>query len=381
MKEASEAFTARTGFVPDTVSVEGADWEVRRAWPASRNRIAFEAAKDGGGIRAGYLGDNGVELLAPGRDPKLPGLERLLAHDRAVQLISHRPGKRAVVRLPDGCFAKCVRPGRAGAIIAGQRRAGAFAAGFELPEVLVADDSTVTLSRLPGVELHDPARLGENWQRAWTECLESWTLAGKEAPHRNDSDSPVHTAASELHVLNDWRERAAGLLGSLRHRLDALIAEVSDELIHRATEATEAVPGREPGWGPIHRDLHDKQLMWDPVAGPGMLDVDTACRGERELDLGNLAAHARWRCAQGIWTEADAEVVLDAIGTATSASGSVPARVRTYERSALLRLVCVYAFRPRYSDHIGVLLDAAHSEAGATAVPVATHRVGNTAAR
>ncbi len=38
--------------------------------------------------------------------------------------------------------------------------------------------------------------------------------------------------------------------------------------------------GRRPGTGVrLHRDLHDKRLMWDAEAGPGLLDVDTACAG------------------------------------------------------------------------------------------------------
>lgn len=355
--------------IPDTVTIDGWDWPVRRAWPAGEGRIAWEATRPGHGIRVGYLGEHGVRVLDADRDPKLPGLAGLL--DAGGRLVSHRPGKRAVVRRPDGSFAKCVRPGRTTAILAGQRRAQAFAGGFALPEVLAADDSTVVLSRLPGAELHDPARLGEDWKRAWFECLGAWARAGSGGQScdarqaetatgvgRPGTETLVHTADSEMRVLAEWRERAADLLGSLRHRVDALIAEVSTELIDQAPESVEE---HRPDWHPIHRDLHDKQLMWDPVAGPGLLDVDTVCLGERELDLGNLAAHARWRCAQGIWTDSEAEVVLEAIGTAASVSGSDSARVRTYERAALLRLVCVYAFRPRWSDRTGTLLDAVES--------------------
>lgn len=355
--------------IPAAITIDGLDWQVRRAWPAGPGRIAWEAEHSNRGIRVGYLDESGVKVLDADRDPKLPGLAGLL--EQGGRLISHRSGKRAVVRLSDGSFAKCVRSGRTAAILAGQRRAQAFAVGFALPEVLAADDSTVVLSRLPGVELHDPARLGEDWKRAWSECLEAWARAGSgdqscDAAHAETAtgagfrgtETPVHTAGSEMRVLAEWRERAADLLGSLRRRVDGLIAEVSTELIDQVPETVE---GRESGWGPIHRDLHDKQLMWDPVAGPGLLDVDTVCLGERELDLGNLAAHARWRCAQGIWTDSEAEVVLEAIRATASASGSDTARVRIYERAALLRLVCVYAFRPRWSDRTGILLDAVES--------------------
>ncbi|MBM6589468.1 phosphotransferase [Brevibacterium sp. RIT 803] len=340
--------------ISDVVTVDGETWAVRRAWPASRNRIAIEAKKNSA-IRAGFLCAGHVDMLDAGRDPKLPGLERLLA-SAGNQLISHRPGKRAVIRLADGGFAKCVRSARAADIIAGQDRAESFRNGFALPNVVSADDSAVVLSALPGVELHDPQRLGAEWSRAWTDALDAWALAAGEAV----SSMPVHSAASEVQVLEEWRDRAYEFLGSQLPEIDSLIEDVRADLLDsRAASAGEENAG-ERNWGPIHRDLHDKQIMWDPVAGPGLLDVDTACLGERELDLGNLRAHARWRTQQGIWTPDDAEAVVQEISRVTSASGLGPRRVRTYERSALVRLACVYAFRPRWSSLTGVLLDAAH---------------------
>lgn len=335
--------------IPDVVTVDAETWAVRRAWPASRNRIAIES-QNNSAIRAGFLSAGQVDMLDAGRDPKLPGLERLLA-STGNQLISHRPGKRAVIRLADGGFAKCVRSSRAADIIVGQDRAESFRNGFALPNVLAADDSTVVLSALPGVELHDPQRLGVDWSRAWTDALDAWELAAGETV----TPVPVHSAASEVQVLEEWRDRAHELLGPQLAEVDSLSTDVCADLLNAG-----AASAGEGNWGPIHRDLHDKQIMWDPVAGPGLLDVDTACLGERELDLGNLRAHARWRTQQGIWTPDDAEVVIREISRVTSASGLDPRRVRTYERSALVRLACVYAFRPRWSSLTGVLLDAAH---------------------
>ncbi|MDN5586710.1 MAG: phosphotransferase [Brevibacterium sp.] len=364
--------------IPEVVTVDGEEWPVRRAWPASRDRIAIEAEKNSA-IRAGFLSidRDRVGMFASGRDPKLPGLERLLtagetsgAGSTGNRLISHRPGKRAVVRLADGHFAKCVRPSRAADIIAGQDRAEAFRNALALPNVLTADDSTVVLSALPGVELHDPGRLGADWTRAWGEALDAWALAADSfAVDRSAVNSavhgsavgpapltslPTHSADSEARVLDEWRARAHHFLGPRAAEVDSLITEVRGDLVN-----DDAASSGERNWGPIHRDLHDKQIMWDPVAGPGLLDVDTACLGERELDLGNLRAHARWRTHQGIWTVDDAEVVFREISRVTSASGLDPRRVSVYERSTLLRLVCVYAFRPKWNDRTGLLLDAA----------------------
>lgn len=186
---------------------------------------------------------------------------------------------------------------------------------------------------------------------------------------------PIHDAAAEVEVLHNWRERARPLLETavsaraqtlhqapplhqtqtLLADLDALLAEIAAELDDGAASA------REKSIGLIHRDLHDKQIMWDPIAGPGLLDVDTACLGERALDLGNLRAHARWRTAQGLWTPAESAVVIDEIARVASVTGIDPARVSAYERATLIRLACVYAFRPPWHDRIGWLLETARS--------------------
>ena len=363
--------------IPDAVTIDGQDWTVRRAWPAGDGRIAWEAMLPDYGIRVGYIDDHGVKVLDADRDPKLPGLAGVLAEGG--RLVSHRPGKRAVVRLPDGSFAKCVRDGKASGVLAGQRRAAGFLPGFALPQVLRSDSSTVVLGVVPGVELHEPAGLGAGWSRAWTESLDAWAQAGShQSPMVRLPSMPIHDAAAEVEVLQTWRERARPVLESaesartqsqvqtqslfqtqpLLSEVDELIAEVTAELDDGAASA------RERSIGLIHRDLHDKQIMWDPIAGPGLLDVDTACLGERALDLGNLRAHARWRTEQGLWTPAEAAAVINEIARVASVAGIEPGRVSVFERATLIRLACVYAFRPRWSDRIGWLLETARSLRG-----------------
>ena len=365
--------------IPDAVTIDGQDWTVRRAWPAGDGRIAWEATLPHHGIRVGYLDAHGVKVLEADRDPKLPGLAGLL--DDGGRLVSHRPGKRAVVRLQDGSFAKCVRDGKAPDVLAGQRRAAGFLPGFALPQVLRSDSSTVVLGVVPGVELHEPAELGSDWSRAWAESLDAWAQAGSHlSPATSSSSMPIHDAAAEIEVLHTWRERARPMLESAAswreqtprqaqtrlqtptqtpHHTETLLSGV-DELIAEVTAELDdgAASARERSIGLIHRDLHDKQIMWDPIAGPGLLDVDTACLGERALDLGNLRAHARWRTMQGLWTPDEAAVVIDEIARAASAAEIDPARVSVYERATLIRLACVYAFRPVWRDRTGALLDA-----------------------
>ncbi|UVI35575.1 phosphotransferase [Brevibacterium spongiae] len=374
--------------IPGTVTIDELDWQVRRAWPASQGRIAWEAVHPSHGIRVGYLGEHGVKVLDADHDPKLPGLAELLKEGG--RLVSHRPGKRAVVRLADGSFAKCVRDGRAADVLVGQRRAAGFLPGFSLPQVLRADASTVVLSVVPGVELHEPAELGTDWARAWAESLDAWAKVPL-----TSTAMPIHDAAAEVDVLRTWRDRALPVLtaasgnqASIRpDDLDALIAKVTGELTGGAISDPRADPNAEATgeptggtasargepFGLIHRDLHDKQIMWDPVAGPGLLDVDTACLGERALDLGNLRAHARWRTEQGLWTTTEAAVVIDEIDRTASAAGIDPGRVGVYERATLIRLACVYAFRPAWRDRAGALLDAVEASwSGAVRRPTST---------
>ncbi|WP_309131404.1 phosphotransferase [Brevibacterium sp.] len=353
--------------IPGTIEVGGRRWAIRRAWPASRGRTAVEAEHEGR-LRSGFLEDGRVTVLPAGEDPRLPGLAHCLSGP-GNRLISHRPGKRAVVRLSDGTFAKCVRTGAARAVVDGTLSAAPFAAGFRMPEVIRVDDSTVVLSPLAGVGLHDPSPFSdEEWTRAWAEVLDAWARVGSDRatgtqqetgedvgsmdPTRPRHLTPVHSAKDEIRVLREWRDRAQSFL-------EPLLDGPRFESLERGIAAVEAELSTSAGlWGPLHRDLHDKQLMWDSEHGPGLLDVDTACVGERELDLGNLRAHAWWRHRQGIWSQPHADAVVHAIATATSATGADVARVGVYERAALLRLVCVYVFRPRWRALIGDLIDA-----------------------
>ena len=96
----------------------------------------------------------------------------------------------------------------------------------------------------------------------------------------------------------------------------------------------------------VHRDLHDKQLMWDGTT-LGLLDLDTATRGEAALDLGNLWAHIELRHVQGRLTRQDRDRILDLLGEVVAAAPTTLRRVVTHHRAARLRLAYVYAFRPQ----------------------------------
>lgn len=353
---------------PEHLDTEAGTVTVTRVWPekrspaaSSRTRLAVEALDTSRALRAGWYhsGTGVLELFEAWSDPRLPQLPELRGPGAVV--VSHRPGRRAVVRRsPDGTtsghqdgsaveFRKLVRPGRAQSILDGVARAATFDGPFRTPQVLTHDESSVTFASLAGAGLHevgeDDDAAGPGWARAWGEVLEAWREAVlRQVPA---SGLPVHAPGDEIGVLRRWTEQAMPVL-----RTGQAEAELFIEAVESAAVALRALPEVTPR--PAHRDLHDKQLLWSADQGPGLLDVDTACLADPALDLGNLRAHASWRRRQGVWSTGQAETVRLAVdGTAAELSrvldSPVEDAVAVYEQASLLRLLCVYAFRPRYA--------------------------------
>lgn len=333
---------------PETITHSGRTLQVTRAWPVpDEARLAIEC-QDAGQRIAGHWDHNGAQLQPLGSDSRLPALERLAA---AGTVVSHRPGKRAVVRR-DEEFIKVVRRGRASGILDGVSRAAAFTDFFRTPEVLAQDDSSVTFAELHGASLHDPSLLSApHWDLAWTEVLSAWaeaaSTAGSSSGRQDSRNHGPGTPPSQL-------RHTAEVEGQVLRRWAGLVAPYLDpaERLHRLVDDVAASLGQLPEvpLRPAHRDLHDKQLLWSPQAGPGLLDVDTACVADPALDLGNLRAHARLRRLQGLWGPAEARTVTQAVDVA-AARLHVPTRtLAIYERAAELRLGCVYAVRPGYRD-------------------------------
>lgn len=332
--------------VPTSVDDGTGCVSVDRAWPGKVRdgipRVVLEGRDAQGRLRAGTWDRSGrTRLLPPGADPELPALAEA-AHGG--ELVVHRAGRRAVVRHPDA-FVKVVRPGRgpelARATDAGHRLAAL--AGLDAPRLLDARSGhgatpdAVRLTVVPGRPLHDLSGLAPaEWVRAWDAWARSWTrlqdLQETELP-----DLPVHTGTEEARVLRAWAGRAGHLLEDTGWpaRLEELARLVE------ARPATRLVP--------THRDLHDKQLLWDG-ADLGVLDLDTACRADPALDPANLAVHASLRQAQGIWSGAAADVVRARAWRVARAAGVDAEGWALAAAATVARLVAVYAFRPRWAQ-------------------------------
>lgn len=311
---------------------------VRRAWPRPDGAIDFEARDDHGCLRAGRL-DPHPSLAPFATDSKLPGLAETAA---AGELVVHRLGRRAVVIQPDRAV-KLLRTGRAPGIAAQSRTVGAAcrAAGLGAAQVLAETADRLDFSLVPGTTLHD---LGDGGIGGWRQFADRWPALA-----RRRVGLPTHTAAAEAAVLSTWLTHAERF--SALPRLEAVRLAVA------ATCAALGAGSPDPETL-VHRDLHDKQLVWDG-ATLGVLDLDTAASGEAALDLANLAVHLDLRLLQGALSPAARDTALGLVEQVAVAVGATPARLTAYAQAARLRLACLYAFRPAAAGWLPRWLEAA----------------------
>ncbi len=353
--------------------------ELVRAWPQGHGRLALEyrdadgdllgaqlfadeaehddAARRTPGSVTGHADDGRQILLQPrGADRRVPGLAPLL-DDPGALLVVHRPERRGVVRIarPGGeVFAKAVRPKRIGALVCASVGAAALVEGTALsvpqPTMIDRTAGVVHFRALAGDPLH--ARLGDPAAAA---------LAGTALRMLHDrapsADLPVHGARAEAAVVRGWVDRLAGSLPSLDR--DSPAGECALRATALVEGIVEMVEGGSPGVVvPVHRDLHDKQILLDGDR-VALLDCDTVARGEAALDLANLLAHLELRGMQGRCTAVEARAAADAALVAYAPARGVARRLSAYAAATYLRLACVYALRPTRPRLVSDLLDLA----------------------
>lgn len=272
-------------------------------------------------------------VLQPGgADRRLTGLGGLAA-DPDLELVAHRPERRAVVRQRAGAYyTKVVRPDRLARVVDPLRHVAA-SSGPHVAEVLASDPArgTVTLAALPGRPLHD---LGDS---SGPPTLASVGVA----VHRLHAtsvfaDADLHDPAAELGTVRRWHDLAAS------YGVWPLPAADTARLLARADELLSGVSGQEVL---LHRDLHDKQILVDGDS-VGLLDLDLAAAGHAALDLANLLVHLELRARQGLLPADRLPALADALLEGYDADPTVRAGLPAYALATRLRLVGVYAFRP-----------------------------------
>ncbi|GGH37281.1 hypothetical protein [Microbacterium album] len=326
--------------LPHRVEADGAVWQAVRAWPAKRpgGRLPVEL-RSGGRVRGAYAAaGEGVRVLPAGEDPALPGLAATVARGT---LVSHRPGRRAVVRTDDG-YAKVVRPGRTGGVVDAHRRGAFFRTGFGVAGIRGGDEHVVTYAALPGRDL---ASLGATcadaeWRTLWAAWAEAWPAVLARRP-ADGEDWPRHTAEDEGQILRTWARHAAAVEGD-RDVDGRALATAAD----RIGETLAALPARAAV--PAHRDLHDQQILWHPEHGLSLIDLDTTALADPALDLGNLAAHVDFAVRQERWPAPRGAIALAAISRAADALHVDSARLEAWRLAARFRIACVHRYRPRW---------------------------------
>jgi len=333
-----------TALVPSLVTAHGRTWTVRRAWPRPAGDGAdLEVTADGiVGVRAGRWCDGDVRVAEAVCDRRLPALADIAGDG---EVVSWRPGRRAVVRLADGRgYAKVVRVGAAEPVLAAHAAGAAFSAGFARAAVTSAPTDAVRgvvrFAPLPGRTLFDlgaDRRVAEaDFAGAWNGWAEAWGML-LDAP---SGETALHDAEAEARVLEQWMRHAEPHLGA-----EAPAVRSASDRVTRAL-----VSGPRDRTALAHRDLHDKQVMWEASSRPGLLDLDTVTTAEAALDLGNLRAHVAFRAAQGRLDATRAAVARAAIDGVARAAGVEPGRVHAYESATRMRLGALYLFRPAWRE-------------------------------
>jgi hypothetical protein len=286
----------------------------------------------------------GLILRRPGFDTKLPGLRLLhdigfaadrlgaLGLDRAstIDLVAHRLGKRAVLRIVggNGTHYARLRPVTSGS---GQ---AAYDRHLSLWSVLDGKD---------GLTVPRPLRFDPDLGLALYDALPGSTPVFRGLPGFRATrdvmrailtlqaltiDADEHRASDELAILNAWFDRTAEVFPDLAEQLHDPLARLSDEML--------SLPPLPPV--PCHRDLHEGQILLHQ-GGVGLLDFDTLRLGDPALDIGNLQAHLLLAGFQGgtsPWAFVNA---MDLAVPKLSLR-----RIGIWRRAALLRLAMIYAF-------------------------------------
>jgi hypothetical protein len=268
-----------------------ASYSAKVRWGDGQIRDEMLAACTGDLPDSSVVLDDGDDRVAVWRfphDPDLPGLPAATDETTVAALLAelgfgtgavrlavraYRPRRRAVIEAvghSGRLFIKAVRPDRVEQLH--HRHRQLVAAGIPVPHSLGwTGDGLLVLQALRGRTLRDTLRTHTTPLPAGDDITSLLDRLPAEladgAPRRSWLDKVGHYATAIGTILPDQAERAAHLAHAI------------------STEA-----GTGPAV-PIHGDLYESQLLVDHGRICGLLDIDTARRGDRLDDLGCLIGH------------------------------------------------------------------------------------------
>ncbi|GMA26989.1 phosphotransferase family protein [Arenivirga flava] len=198
----------------------------------------------------------------------------------ALEVLSYRPGKRAVVRVAEGGrdrgYLKIVQPELASHIAA--LHEAFLGAGVPVPRVLAwSRDGLLLLEALPGAPAASVIDrvCGSD---AFIDELDGLRRLVERVPW-------VEAARPGAVERRDWyRDALCEALPARAARVEAVFARLERSLARHP----------EPAPTTVHRDLHLDQVLVDrdhPDRIVGLIDIDTAGLGDPRSDTGGLLAH------------------------------------------------------------------------------------------
>ena len=154
----------------------------------------------------------------------------------------------------------------------------------------------------------------------------------------------VGAALAELHAQNPeglkWWSRDAEATALLRTA--AKLGFVGPHLARQADELARRIAARLVHEPPVNRPIHgdfsaNQVLLADD--GAGIVDLDTAARGDPAADLGNFIAKLERAALHGELSRSRVEALSDALleGYRVATQRPVPARIELYTAAGLLR--------------------------------------------
>ncbi|HWO57524.1 MAG TPA: phosphotransferase [bacterium] len=195
-----------------------------------------------------------------------------------------------------------------------------------------------------------------------------------------------YEAGESLHDLIDTEAfvRGCGLAGRTLQKLHATrllglpLYSANDELTHLewlVSVTTRFYPGLEvglraalsdvqsgsvrvenPPMATSHRDFYDKQLLYSETRAV-LLDCDTLSLADPALDYGNFLAHLQWRMHQSPGDSGRLQRGAEAFQSQYPIpDAEFAARAAWWTSSALLRLACLYLWRPRWRSSVPALM-------------------------
>lgn len=358
--------TRTTGLPPDVVDVPGTGpLEVNRAWPRGPGHVLLELRFEDVVLAGQWWADpahlteataryartparvsGDVLVHLGGADRRLTALQEELASPGA-RLLGHRAERRAVVRRADGHFVKHVRPRRIESVALGMSAAARLVGSVAVVPPVEPVDTGAGTAVLAPVEGSTLLELGRDPATPQATLRAAWRAAG--------------TVAAALHSAHP-----SGLV-----RWTA--PEEIDSVMRLVGPAVDAGFLPESGWQPVcervlalppaaavpvHRDLHDQQLLWDGRR-MGLIDCDTLSAGDPAGDVANVLVHLDLRQAQQLLTPARAAAAAADFLAALDPAPAVLARVDAHRALTTLRLAALYAWRPRWRHLVPPLLESA----------------------